>query len=228
MRPFPFKSSPAIPAIFALFLGTLTLLGCGVSAPERLEVTSLGDTPRTLAPELGLGTYSLESANTSFILSDISHEQLIDSSELFGHVLHVELLWVPTAGKTAVEPAATNTSIRLLVFSGRELGLYGGGGFAWPSGDPGSPAYGIDIVGSNISLLAATAGFIDLLSPAQLTGQVRTRLDGAATKQMTTAASQFLTNALKRAQWVGPRSRELQQGAALNGEYSTLTDFVVR
>ena len=189
---------------------SFSIAGCGVSAPERLEFTSMGDTPRTLPTDLGVGTYALELANTSFVLSNLSQEQLQDSTDLVGYVLHVDLMWVPKAGKTAIDPTATNTSIRLVVFAGTEVGLYGGGGFAWPTGESGAPEYGVDIVGSNVSLLAATPKFVDLLSPAQLTGRLRCRLDDAQTRQMRRATSQLVSNALKRVQWVGPHSRELR------------------
>lgn len=210
-----------------LFCGILLLSGCGVSAPERLEFTSIGDTPRTFPTDLGNSTYAIDIANTSFILSDLTQVQLQDSTELVGHVLHVELLWVPKAGKTAVDPTATNTSIRLVVFSGREVGLYGGGGFSWPVGTPGEQEYGVDIVGSNVTLLAATPGFIDLLSPAQLTGRLRSKFDDAQTRQMRRATSQSVSNALKRVQWVGPRAREFHQQAASAEVGSMSAEFVL-
>ena len=179
------------------------LCACGVSAPERLEVTSVGDTPRTFRADLGVGSYSIEQANVSFILSDVTTTQLADAAGVFGQLLHVELMWEPKAGKTAVDPAATNLSIRLLVFSGHEMGLYGGGGFGWPTGTAGDAEFGVDIVGSNLSLLASTPAFVDLLSPSQLSGRLRTQHDDAATRQLRRAASQYTSNALKRVQWVG-------------------------
>ena len=218
---------------FAYLFAVLWLCGCGVSAPERLEFTSIGDTPRTFPTPEGNATYSLDLANTSFILSDLTPEQLQNptgnSVELFGYVLHIELLWVPLAGKTAIDPEATNISIRLIVFSGHEVGLYGGGGFAWPKGEPGEEDYGVDIVGSNATLLAATNGFKDLLSPAQLTGRVRSTLNETQNKQMRRAASQIVTNALKRVQWVGPRAIEMQKRASsITSTSMDNAEFVLR
>ncbi len=212
----------------ACILCVLFLFGCGAESSGRLEFTSMGDTPRTLPTNVGISTYALELANTSFIQSDLTQVQLQDSTELYGYVLHAELLWVPKAGKTAVDPAATNTSIRLVVFSGHEVGLYGGGGFAWPIGTPGDAEYGINIVGSNATLLAATPGFVDLLSPAQLTGEMVSKLDDAQTRQMRRATSQCVSNALKRVQWVGPRAAELHQRHAASAEdgFST-AEFVL-
>ncbi len=190
-------------ANFACICGVLVLCACGVSAPDRLEFTSLGDTPRTFPTDIGESTYALDLANTSFILSDLTEQQLQESTNLHGYVLHVELLWVPKAGKTAVDPEATNASIRLVIFSGKEIGIYGGGGFAWPKGTSGEDEYGVDIVGSNVTLLKATDGFVDMLSPAQLTGRLRSRLDETRTRQLRRATSQYVSNALKCVQWVG-------------------------
>ncbi|MSR43830.1 MAG: hypothetical protein EXS15_00515 [Phycisphaerales bacterium] len=228
----PLATSCAAACVTVFFplclVGCMFAAGCGVGAVGRLEVTSMGDSPRTLVTDLGVSTYALELANTSFMMSDITQETLQDSTSIYGHVLHVELLWVPKAGHTAVDPAATNTSIRLVVFSGKEIGVYGGGGFAWPTGEPGEPQYGLDIVGSNVSLLAATSGFIDLLSPAQLTGRLTSRLDDAKTRQMRRATSQCVTNALKRVQWVGPMSGDLQERARSPMDGSSIDDVVFR
>lgn len=236
MRSHSFKFQPTLSrkncCNLTGFLSVLWLCGCGVSAPERLEFTSLGDTPRTFPTADGNSTYSLDLANTSFMSSDLSSEQLQnttgDAAELFGYVLHVELLWVPLAGKTAVDPDATNISIRLIVFSGHEVGIYGGGGFAWPKGEPGEEEYGVDIVGSNATLLAATNGFKDLLSPAQLSGRLRSKLNEAQNKQTRRAASQIVTNALKRVQWVGPRASELQKQALNTTAGMDNSNFVLR
>ncbi len=196
-------TSLCVAAVIALVFAIAVSPGCGVSAPERLEVTSDGDTPRSFRADLGIGTYSIEQANVSFVLSDVTTAELAEGGDVFGQLLHVELLWEPKAGKTAIDPAATNLSLRLLVFSGREMGLYGGGGFGWPTGTAGDAEFGVDIVGSNLSLLHATSGFVDLLSPSQLTGRLRTAHDEAATRLLRRAASQYTSNAFKRVQWVG-------------------------
>jgi len=192
---------------------SVLLGGCGVTAPERLECTSMGDTPRTLPVSDGRTTYTLELANTEFLHTNLLPTQFDESPIPDGYILHAELIWVPKAGKTAVDPQATNVSLRLVVISGGELGLYGGGGFAWPRGEPGEQQYGLDLVGSNLTLLAATAGFVDLLSPSQITGRLTAELDPEATRQVRRAASQAVTNALKRVQWVGPNATRASQVA---------------
>jgi hypothetical protein len=181
----------------------LGVASCGtVGEVGTVELTSLGGTTRTLRPVLGTGTYAQEAAQSSFILSDVDFAQLESGAPVYGYVLHVNLLWVPKAGRTAVDPTATNTSIRLVVIAGNELGVYGGGGFAWPDGDLGEPEFTLELVGSNMSLIACTPGFQDLMSPASLTGTLRATLDDAATRRMRRSASQYVTNATRSVRWV--------------------------
>lgn len=177
--------------------------GCGtVGEVGTVELTSLGGATRTLRPSLGTGTYAQEAAQSSFILSDVDFSTLESGTPVFGYVLHVNLLWIPKAGRTAVDPTATNTSIRLVVFAGTELGVYGGGGFAWPDGELGEPEFTLELVGSNMSLIACTPGFQDLMSPASLTGTLTATLDDAATRRTRRSASQYVTNATKSVRWV--------------------------
>jgi hypothetical protein len=182
---------------------TALLGGCGtVDQVGTVEMTSLGGTTRTLRPSLGVGTYAQESAQTSLILSDVDFATVEPGTPVYGYVLHVNLIWVPKAGRTAVDPTATNTSIRLVVLAGNELGVYGGGGFAWPDGELGDPEFSLELVGSNMSLIACTPGFQDLMSPASLTGTLTATLDDAATRRTRRSASQYVTNATRSVRWV--------------------------
>lgn len=179
------------------------LAGCGtIGDVGDIELTSLGGTSRTLRPALGTGTYAQEAAQSSFVLTDIDLAQLESGTPVYGYVLHVNLLWIPKAGRTAVDPTATNTSIRLVVLAGNELGVYGGGGFAWPDGELGEPEFSLELVGSNMSLIACTPGFQDLMSPASLTGTLTATLDDAATRRTRRSASQYVTNATRSVRWV--------------------------
>jgi hypothetical protein len=54
---------------------------------------------------------------------------------------------------------------------------------------------------------------VDLLSPSQITGRLTAELDPEATRQVRRAASQAVTNALKRVQWVGPNATGASQVA---------------
>jgi hypothetical protein len=194
------RNARALAACLALVTG---IAGCGtVGEVGTLELTSLGGTTRTLRAELGTGTYAQEAAQSSFVLSNVDFAKLESGTPVYGYVLHVNLIWVPKAGRTAVDPTATNTSIRLVVLAGNELGVYGGGGFAWPDGELGEPEFTLELVGSNMSLIACTPGFQDLMSPASLTGTLTATLDDAATRRLRRSTSQYVTNATRSVRWV--------------------------
>ena len=183
------------------FFGAL-LGGCAPYNADELVASSLGE-PRIQLPCQMPGVYTMDSAQVSFVLTDLTTEQLESGGALSGRVLHVDLLWLPKAGKSPIDPEAINTTIRLLVFAEGEVGLYGGGGFAWPHDRPGEAEMELDLVGSNLTLMASSPGFHDLLSPAQILGRIDARYDAAATRSLRRAASQRLTNDLKQVLWVG-------------------------
>ncbi|MSR17925.1 MAG: hypothetical protein EXS00_01965 [Phycisphaerales bacterium] len=204
-------------------LALLTLLSCSSHEPE-LAVISLGDTPVRLDCDSGVGVYSVDPAQVSLVSTDIPVDLLQAGTIVSGRLLHVELLWMPQPGKSPIVPEATNACIRLLVFSEGEVGVYGGGGFAWPIGRPGEPEFALDIVGSNLTMLASTSGFHDLLSPAMLTGILRANLDSVQTRKTRRAASQVLTNSLREVRWVGaPGSSTIPQQALVQSIASALS-----
>jgi hypothetical protein len=100
------------------------------------------------------GTYAVEPAQTTIVFSDIPYEDLARGTAREGRFLHIELLWRPDPGKTPVEPSATNLTIRLVVVSAGEVGVYAGGGFAWVTGGEASD----HAIGLTITPLLARIG----------------------------------------------------------------------
>jgi hypothetical protein len=189
--------------ICALLL--LQLSGCwagGVGG--SLRSVSLGDNTVIFPTDFKIACYLHDpsTGTTSFMLSDVSPEKMIEGDIKDGQFMHVELLWVPLAGQTPMDSSATNASIRYIVISKGEMGIYGGAGFAYPYRDPGASSIRVALEDASIQLLQSTAGFNDLLSPAQMTGTFTARLDDKTTRQMNYAASQIVTNALGRTQFV--------------------------
>jgi len=91
-----------------------------------------------------------------------------------------------------------------VVVSEGEVGVYVGGGFAWlKGGKDKDEAIGLDIIGSSISLVDKTPGFVDLLSPASLIGEVGALRNADNARATRRAASQFVTNRLGHVRWVG-------------------------
>jgi hypothetical protein len=198
-----------------LMVVLMTLTGCtGPNAAGSLRVQSLGRDPVSLATRFRSAFYSYDVvAGTSFMLSDVSVDKLLDGSAASGLIMHIELLWLPKPGRTPLDPTATNASIRLIVIADGEVGVYGGAGFAMPNGTPAEErSVSLALRDASLQLLESTPGFNDLLSPAQLTGSVTSRRNEAETLKLNLAASQLVTNALKQTRFVKIRTREDASG----------------
>lgn len=186
-------------------LVVLALAGCSIEPGGLVEAVGSGDTAVRLPSEFTSGTFSVEPAATTVVFSDIPYEDLANGTAKDGRFLHIEVLWRPRAGRTPIETSSTNLSIRFVVVSNGEVGVYVGGGFAWVKGGrDGDGALGLEIIGSSISLIDKTPGFVDLLSPASLLGELGALRNAENARATRRAASQFVTNRLGRIRWVGP------------------------
>jgi hypothetical protein len=196
----------------ALLVCVLAVAACySVQWPwttTELTTSGLTDNPVKVSTAPTEAWYMIEPAQVSFYSSDIPLDQLTAGGKPSGQVVNIQLLWEPKPGLTPMEPTTTNISIRLVVFAEGEVGVYGGGGFAWPRGKPDDGSMGLLITGSNLSLVARTKGFVDLLSPAEMLGTVTARLDDAQSRAMRRAASQAVTNALGQVKWVARPAAE--------------------
>lgn len=194
-------------AALAFLLLSAAASGCSVDAGGRVDATGSGDTAVRLVSEFRNGTYAVEPAMTTVVFSDIPYEDLADGSARDGRFLHIEVLWRPRPGRTPIEASSTNLTIRFVVVSEGEVGVYAGGGFGWIDGGTDTDdALGIEITGSSLSLIDKTPGFVDLLSPAEMTGTLGARKNAENARATRRAASQFVTNRLGRIQWVSRES----------------------
>src|SRR5439155_2608094 len=131
------RSRCAKSAFAAIVIGVLQLTGCtsgGVSG--SLRAVSLTNNPVQLPGNFVAVYFSHdEVAGTSFMLSSVPPDQLTKGKVDNALILHIELLWEPKAGQTPMDSSATNASIRYVLISNGEMGIYGGAGFALPEGD---------------------------------------------------------------------------------------------
>lgn len=190
----------------------LLVAGCGTAAP--IEVTRRGGAEEVLGLAPVAAAFSIEESGASIVLTDIDPSRLESDDAVSGQVLHVGFLWNPLPGRTAIDPTSTNVSLRLLVLSAGEAGLYGGGGFASVKGSPESGSMSLEVEGSDLRLIARTKGFVDRLTPAELLGEFDVDRNEAQARRMRRAATQRVTNALGAIRWVdaGPN---LPAGLAL-------------
>ena len=163
---------------------------------------SQAQNPVQLDMLLEQGAYRVEAAQTSMYLSDRTLDELLSGDVQEARILHAQLLWIPKPGTTPVDPTATNVTLRLVLLTDGELGVYGGAGFAWPNGTPGEGPIELDLVGSTLTLLHSTENFRDLLSPVLLLGSMRAPLAPVETLRFRQAASQLVTNKLGETQWI--------------------------
>ena len=179
-------------------LGLIGVAGCAsgrVSGSLRAE--SLGDDRVYLDGVYETAVYTdVNSTEISFFVTDIPMDDLLAGNITTGMVVHVNLLWAPTAGKTPMDSSATNVTVRYIVFADGEMGIYGGAGFAIPKGEPGKGSMSLALRDASMTLLDSTSGFVDLLSPARLTGKITAGLDERRSRQMAYAVNQLVTNAL--------------------------------
>src|SRR5690606_9308143 len=121
----------------AFVLASTFIAGCSGRSPlvsaatGTMRVQSLGESQAALSARLTTSLYGAkDGVETTFILTDAPEEQLISGTIAQGQVIHIELLWLPRSGWTPMSADATNASIRYVVISGGEVGVYGGAGFA--------------------------------------------------------------------------------------------------
>ncbi len=185
------------------------------SKGTNLTTAGLAPNPIKLEFQPKQCIYTVEPAQTTFFLSDFTPEELAAGGDLTGQVINIQLLWEPRPGYTPLDPTTTNVSIRLLVFSKGEVGMYGGGGFAWPRGSPGETDMQLKMTGSNLSLIAKTKDFVDLLSPGEMLGSVDATFNTQAAIVMRRTASQIITNKLGVVRWVNlPQQGDMNLAAA--------------
>ena len=211
--------NPTIAAGLGLALSLLLLGGTpGCAGPERhgsLRAQSLGDDPVALEGEYITAFYADgDSVETSFVLSDVGLDQLLSGQFSRGHVVRVDLLWMPKPGATPMDSSATNASIRYVIVVDGELGVYVGAGFALPEGDADGRSLEVHLRDASLELLESTDGFVDLLSPATLTGSFTATHNDQRTRQLSTALRRLENDALgasRRSTAATPNDRRIAQ-----------------
>jgi hypothetical protein len=190
-RPTPLRS------IVAAGLALAALGGCTGPMRGTFRATSLGGETVYLDGVCGLAYYGDPKApETSYVLTSVRPEDLARGEIADGIVVHIDLLWLPAGGKTPMDISATNVSIRYVVFAGGEVGVYAGAGFALPTAAPGARSSTITLWDASLELFDSTDGFVDLLSPARLTGRFTAHHDSERARRIRRDASNAVSQAL--------------------------------
>ena len=213
--------------IIAVILVLASLGACTtILPPQPLRMESLGDRPIYLSTDYVIAFYGEHQATeTSFLLADVTTAQLLSGEISRGQIVHVNLLWLPEAGSTPMDASATNASVRYVVVADGEVGVYGGTGFALPMGDTGEPELSVLFKDASLTLLDSTDGFVDLLSPARLTGTFTAKLNPSRTRQLRFALSQFVTNALGHSRLVDATEPSRSSSSLLSSSWSASSSW---
>lgn len=183
----------------------LCVAGCrGVFGGGDPTLESLDEQRVRMPLSVAESAYAVHPSEASLLFASVPFERFADDLErpVEAFVLHAQLLWVPKPGTTPIDPTATNVTLRWIVFSGAEVGVYGGAGFCWPDGTIGEDALILDIEASTLSLIASTPSFVDQASPASVSGRFRAAYRPGAALEMRQRVSRLVTEAVGRPYWV--------------------------
>ena len=197
--------------------------GCSYGHPSAtLRAESLGADPVYLDEYYPIAFCGdTKSTETSIFLTDVPLEKLLVGDVEQGSIVHLDLLWIPKAGETPMDSSATNIGIRFIVIANGEVGVYGGAGFALPHGRTDGPKLTLTLRDASLTLMESTDGFVDLLSPARLTGRLTASVDERRTREIEYAVSQIVTNALGRTTFVqGPSRPSLSLSSSWSGAWA--------
>ena len=184
----------------AMLAALLMAGGCRfIGGTGHLRAEALGAEPGLLTGSFTTAVYTPgQGSLASFYLSDAPLKDLLAGNVEFGQFIHIELLWLPTPGRTPVDASATNMSVRLMVLAGDEFGIYGGSGFATPHNRIGKRRVTLAVAEASLTLLEASEGFVDRLGPGRMIGRFTATRDDTLSRRISFAANQIVTNRLGR------------------------------
>lgn len=193
------------PAVSRVLLVSLLCLGACVSVPGCSIVRGGGGSRiATQASHDGTGSeLPLNALRAVFVpgqaaiadayLTDLppaALEGAVDLSQVQGVLVHAHVLTQPKAGRTPIATSATTASVRLIIVSNGQAGLYAGGGFG--DFDVDAKTLTGSLRGASMRLVRATKGFQDVLGPSALTLQVNAKADEPASMQANNAITALI------------------------------------
>ncbi|MCG8511126.1 MAG: hypothetical protein MI741_18055, partial [Rhodospirillales bacterium] len=122
----------------------------------------------------------------------------------------LRMFWRPRAGLTPLDAEATNATMHYIVFpleaeAGNDtpmnatrapIGIYTGAGFLYPKRSPGAEDLLANVWDASLRLTDAGEGFVDLLGPATITGDLRATRDDAGVQDAIRQLNQLVADRL--------------------------------
>lgn len=142
---------------------------------KRLAARSLASANAPAQGGFTGGLYSLDEANRLTILL---YQGTLEQPS---RVVTLRMFWRPRAGKTPIDPTATNATVHYILFEGDEqVGIYSGAGYLYPQSALGGHTLSANLWESIVALSDQSEGFADDLGQALLIGSFRAVRDEAA------------------------------------------------
>lgn len=185
--------------ISSLMLSMVGLTGCGSTGGSlTIRSQSISETSAVLEGGFDAGVYRFDDTdNLTIVLYRGPMEQPTQA-------VTMRMFWRPAAGRTPIDPNATNVTIHYIIFPSpshipassqtdqagtsetitAQVGIYSGAGFLLPSGKRHSNTLAGKLLQSNLLLTDHTSHFNDLFGPALMVGHFKAHRNDVATEQL--------------------------------------------
>jgi hypothetical protein len=186
------------------------LAGCGSLNPTAifhggggaLSVESLSNEAVSMRGGFQTGLYSFDGDEHITVLL---YDGPIDNPT---QAVTIRLLWRPQAGKTPIDPTATNATVHYVILggeAGQAVGVYAGAGFLYPGSALGRDTMSAELWDASIKLTDSNAAFNDLLGNAKVEGGFRARRDDVGVEQAIRHLNMIIRDRLGRPRMVMAR-----------------------
>jgi hypothetical protein len=177
-----------MPSVFTMFGGS----------GGELNVKSISDRDVTLRGGFESGIYTVADQNTATII-------LYDGPpQNPSQAVTIRMFWSPHAGRTPIDPTATNATIQYVIFgeAGKEIGIYSGAGHLYPNSTVGSDLFTGSVWQSTLRIADKTDGFNDTIGLARLEGKFTVSRDDVNLNTALHTLNQQVRERLGRARMV--------------------------
>jgi hypothetical protein len=179
---------------FVMLLCVLPLLSaCAVYRPLQLEPVKRS-TP--IAPQFSESYYYYDrDKDINIVLR--SHSKDPATGKPVEQVVTIRAFWHPIGGITTLNSTAVNATFRYLIMTPDAVGLYEGAGFVRLQSKTGTKKFEARVMDGDMTLMQASATFVDNIGRARINGYVKATYDDAkAMDLMLGAQREFFARSL--------------------------------
>lgn len=166
---------------------SISLISCKTTSGE-IDMVSLANTNLRITPNFQSVLYRKHANGAvTIILSDLPRSALTNGQFSGGTVLVIDMFLRPKAGATPIEGTATNATFRDVIFPDDTIvGVYGGGGFLYPTSKVSSDSWSGEIFNATLELVRSNKGFADRMRVLKMTGNIDAARDDEAVSAIAT------------------------------------------